>query len=613
MPENALIPCKLQMVKGIYLKSVAFCLLVIFLRSVLGSHHAHGAFLYKSYLVLQDRGEDILCDPYIVKKNDYVLKLFRQKGEMSHKDFPEFLKIFKRINPHVRDINTIRPNQRIFIPLKKLKPGALPGQSSGIVTIPFVTIKKIDEVLGSYSTEYKVQKGDSVSILVARRYGRYGSESYREGIKLFRMFNSDISDLDLIYEGQTVHIPDPSIRDQTWYRSLLEGTAPSGMGTNQSNLYAASQQEEVVPPEPSRQQIEESVPILTSSPFKQASDVLEAKLLSKGAYFFPREEKEDFKLDLSRFPVMRFKEKTVIFCTEPDLLSKSEADVIKSHWNNLEVAQVPANPSAEQILDSVIQPTEETGGEQWFSFSDQGIKVEIRAKWITETPTETGKPADLLCIMPIDRWDERTIPSIRNYLQQHNIVIKNFLRSSRLSDQNFKAEKSNYSVQYVATIAFSDRKAFVEDFAGIIGCNYAENVTIMFPYAGIQVRASLNLISTRDGKEVLVDFGDLYGDAIQSIEKTGFKIIQILEKDDLPSIMVRLMEAVSIPFTVNPSFTAAKSQGPYYARLTIPGFLIEKGGKSKILLASVPLHDRIVQFLQEQGILIMRIESMEKR
>jgi len=70
---------------------------------VFGSPPADSAFLYKSYIVHQDRGRDILCDPYIVKKNDYVLKLFKQKGEIAHKDFPEFLRIFKRINPHIHN------------------------------------------------------------------------------------------------------------------------------------------------------------------------------------------------------------------------------------------------------------------------------------------------------------------------------------------------------------------------------------------------------------------------------------------------------------------------------------------------------------------------------
>ena len=55
---------------------------------------ANSAFLYKSYTIRYDRGWDILCDPYVVQKNDWVLKLFKQKGEIAHQDFPEFLRIF---------------------------------------------------------------------------------------------------------------------------------------------------------------------------------------------------------------------------------------------------------------------------------------------------------------------------------------------------------------------------------------------------------------------------------------------------------------------------------------------------------------------------------------
>jgi len=144
-----------------------------------------------------------------------------------------------------------------------------------------------------------------------------------------------------------------------------------------------------------------------------------------------------------------------------------------------------------------------------------------------------------------------------------------------------------------------------------MGYAYSENVSIMFPYAGIQVQASSNLISTPEGREVLVDFGDLYGDAIASIEKTGFRIIQILEKDDLPSIMVELAGDVKLSYMTHPTFTAARRQGIYQTRLTIPGLLVEKERSAKILFAYVPLHDRIVQFLQEQGILIIRVEVMK--
>ena len=87
-----------------------------------------GAVLYKNYVVRYDRGWDILCDPYQVQPGDWVLKIFRQKGELAHNDFREFLGIFERLNPHVKDIDRIRPGQVVDIPARTIRPNAvLPG------------------------------------------------------------------------------------------------------------------------------------------------------------------------------------------------------------------------------------------------------------------------------------------------------------------------------------------------------------------------------------------------------------------------------------------------------------------------------------------------------
>jgi hypothetical protein len=117
-----------------------------------------GAMLYKNYVVRYDRGWDILCDPYQVRRGDWVLKIFRQKGELAHDDFREFLGIFQRLNPHVKDIDRIRPGQVVDIPLKKLAQGNLPGQSSGVVTIPFVMISNPKEMIEKHTRTYTVQR-----------------------------------------------------------------------------------------------------------------------------------------------------------------------------------------------------------------------------------------------------------------------------------------------------------------------------------------------------------------------------------------------------------------------------------------------------------------------
>jgi hypothetical protein len=206
-----------------------FLCLIIFTISPL--YDVNAAFLYKSYVIRKDKGRDVLCDPYIVQKDDWLFKLFSQRGEISQKDFPEFLSIFKCINPHIHNANRILPGQHILIPLKILPRDSMPGQSSGIVTIPFVTISNIPEILKNHSTAYTVKKGDYLAKIVAQGYKIHNTKSYdkkkklyREGMKLFKIINPGVVDPNLIHPGQTIYIPDPSIRNQPWYKSLFDAS-----------------------------------------------------------------------------------------------------------------------------------------------------------------------------------------------------------------------------------------------------------------------------------------------------------------------------------------------------------------------------------------------------
>jgi len=203
---------------------IVFFTLLVVISFLFAPAPVTGALLYKSYIVRQDMGVDILCDPYVVQRDDYVVKLFRQRGEIAEKDFPEFLDLFRRLNPHVSDINLIQPGQHIYIPLKKLEKDMLLGQETGVVTIPFVTVTNMQEFIKNYSDEYTVKKGDYVSKLITRRYGNYGTPAYKQGIELFKLLNPQITDLDRIYPGEVVLLPEASLRNQPWFASLFDSS-----------------------------------------------------------------------------------------------------------------------------------------------------------------------------------------------------------------------------------------------------------------------------------------------------------------------------------------------------------------------------------------------------
>ncbi len=582
--------------------------LVIIFICIIAPYSAGSALLYKNYIVRYDKGWDILCDPYVVQKDDWVFKLFRQRGEISHKDFPEFLNIFKRINPHIRNIDMIRPGQHIFIPLKKLKKDSLPGQSSGIVTIPFVTISNVPDIINPYSTEHIVQEGEFISRLIAQGYDtRYGTKPYNEAIKLFRLINPDVVDLDRIYQGQKLYIPNSSIRNKPWYKSLFDSSGNIIIKPDLNSSPAKT-------PEPFIPTVKHDN---TPSRFAEIASILDAKLLNKGIYSFPGHGKADYKLDLSSFPLIELKDKTkILLALSPDKdkdkgkkINEPDLTAIKSYWSNVKIVPIANKDSTEQALDAVMESFEKKAFKNKILFSDQGLKVEVSGKWIIEQPYFAGEEKTHLCITPVNDPDERTPDSIVRYLEQHNIIIKDFLKDfKKTKDKSKKAQKENTAKNPII-IDFSDHKTFVKNLLTAMGYNYAQNVAITFPYAGIQIKALSNLISTNNVKPLLVDFGDLYGDAIIAIKKTGLDIIQIKEKDSAYKVIEKIFEALEVSYAKDPTFLAAKRPIIYNTSLTIPGYLISNKKQHKILLATTSINDDIVQFLTNQGIKVLVIDD----
>ena len=590
--------------KGASLASVF--LVIVISACLIFPRPAYNAFVYKSYTIRYDRGWDILCDPYVVKKNEWLYKLFRQKGEISHRDFPEFLRIFKRINPHVHNIDRIRAGQHIIIPLRKLNHGSMPEQSSGVVTIPFVTIPNLPETLKTYSADYTVQKGDCISILISTRYGPYGAEPYKQGIKLFRLINPDIKDLNRIYAGQDILIPDPAIRKQPWYQSLFDRLANNQNPTDFDPTIKAHKKTPMLPASEDREK-------KPSFPLSKVACALDAKFSTKGVYYFPRQGQEDFKIDLSRIPLIELKNGTrILFPMDDNKNKKSELDIVKSFWKDVHIVQIAPNDSEKHVFDAVFERLGKGVLKNRLSFFDQGVKVEVRGEWIFDKIAENGKSVRHFCISLIDNPRERTPESILRYLDQNNIVLKEILTGKNTAGQKSNGLNPHKLGGTVSTIDSSDQKTFVNNLITAMGYTYSPNASISFPYSGVQVKTVSNLFTGSDGNPYLVDFGELYGNAVSAIKKTGFTVIQIKGDDNYPVIIQKILGAMNVSYTNNPTFLAAQRPAIHNTVLTIPGFLVTGAGKPGILLSFSILNNGIIQFLTNQGVKISMIQPSKK-
>jgi len=569
----------------------------------------HGAMLYKDYVVRYDRGWDILCDPYQVQRGDWVLKIFRQKGEIAHEDFREFLGIFQRLNPHVKDIDRIRPGQVVDIPLKKLTRGTLPGQSSGMVTIPFVMINNPKEMIKKNTRTYTVKRGDTVSKLITNSFGgRFGNLTYRQGIELFKSANPQIRDINRIYAGQKIYMPDPSIREKNWYSALFDkdGKLVEEMPESAEAEAAASRARPAAAAAPQRPPVEQPE---NAGPAGEAAAMLGGRLLNKGTYFLPMKQGRDFELDLSRYPMIDVGNGSKVVLTSQDKVMNVDLPLIQSYWEDVKVIKVAENASSREIIEAVFAALSNGAATNQLSFKDGAATIRIRANWIRTEASADGQVPRHTCITPIADPSQRTHDAIVRYLNQNDIVL------NELTTGPSQTGLQRFPVDVADTAGFidgSNQKALIASFAASMDFRYSPNTGISFPYAGIQVQALSNLLSFGNGREILVDFGDLYGDAVNAIRKTGLEILQIPVNADALEIIQRVMDAAGMAYTTGPVFFGAERPAEFNTTITIDGILIPRANGENRLYTERPIPQLVGIFLRDRGIRLLPIRGNEQ-
>ena len=637
----------------------------------------HGAFFQKKFVVCQDQGRDVLCDSYVVKKNDYVTKLFKQRGEIAYRDFPMFLGIFKRLNPSVKNIDLIYPDQQILVPLKLIEPDSLEGQDTGTVTIPMITITNLPRQLQQNSMNYVVRQGDTVSALIAKKFGRYSTRSYKEGVKIFKYLNPQLKDLNFIHVGQTINIPVATVRDESWYPELFDdagnlvlkeettdevkeepappvevieevveiveaGEVPPAPEVEAvvivpiiekvpvETIHLLEAVSVVEPPpeekpedkidEPIEEKVEEKKPAelekdkppepkpLTPLPsiFKKAAAIFSAELLDKGEYVFPRTGKEDLALNLAATPVMEFGSGLRILFAKNESLSLPDQTVIASFWKNLQIVTMSYDSSLRELLYTICQLTDKNGCENTFSFDDQGLKTNVCGEYIYDNPNGPGK----ICATLIDQAGQKMSDELSRYLASQQLTVSEWIDGENFFGPVSVGAAAKPLPGYFIVPDTSKPTLFVRDFSAAFGMKFQQNVEISFPYAGFQVKAYSNLLSVSSGNDFLVDFGDLQGDAIESIETTGFRVLQISAGQPYQSIVSDLLGVMPVQEEEAPIFWGADRARAYNASIQLPGRLISMitdQGQMKVLITDIPIPDNVLSFLNRAGIKVMKI------
>jgi hypothetical protein len=335
-----------------------------------------------------------------------------------------------------------------------------------------------------------------------------------------------------------------------------------------------------------------------------AAQALSGRYREKGTLYLPRGKKKDFEIDLSRYPMIDFGHGEKAILTTGDQVMGVDLPLVQSHWDKIKIVKVPEEAPANEILQSIFAAFSGETGMDRLTFGDTGISVQVKGQWIRSHPSSDGQSIQHTCITLIESDAEKTHDTIVAYLEQNDILISDVTPSAQATRPSpgktiAKTEKKQLNG--------STPKDFVAAFSQTMGFGYAPNTPISFPYAGIQVEAQSNLLSFGNGKQVLVDFGDLYGDAQKAIKETGIDIIKIPANADSFDMIRLLMETAGLAYIDSPVYHGADRGEEFNTTITVDGILVPQINGQDHLFMDKQLPDPIESFFQTKGIQLVAI------
>jgi hypothetical protein len=557
---------------------VASGLAAMLFSGVLAMQVSASGVVYRDYVVVRDQGHEVLCEPYRVKPDDFLLKLLRQKGEIAHDDFLKFTEIFRRLNPHVHDVDLIRPGQDILIPLKLLAKDAIAGQQPGRVAIPFVTLGNLGVPVKT--TAYRVRAGDRVSSLVAQRFGGPKSQAFDKGMKRFKLANPQVADLNKIFVGQRLWLP------------AAVAVEPSGHGP--SDGVGASDRRFSRPTE-SPPEVKHKLP---ATGLGRICSALQASLMARGTYYFPRPGKPDLALDASQFPIIELDGKHLLFAS--GRLAPETLAAIRHFWPGTRMVPIGPESSAADILDAISDPDPQGHGHH-VVVTDGKVTVSVKARWRMKSPGQPPgqeAPAFINMLQPAEK---PTDPGMLRFLAKRRIRLREIWPDGRPAFAPFGTASAGRLVH----VQDRQPKRLVRDMVAGLGARLEEHVPVMFPYAGVQVKALSNLITGAPGGDCLVDFGDLYGDAASVIQKTGLRIVSIPPGTPFELGVKRLLAPLGLESIENPEFIAAPRADGYTTRVRVAGLLVSRKEGATVFLVQGPLPNSVADFLTHRGLTVI--------
>lgn len=460
-------------------------------------------------LVLQKTARGGNSRVHVVKKGEWIHSILQRHFG----DEPVSYTLIRRLNPGIRNLNRIRPGQRIVLPV--------PGSSE-----PSESISDIGRENSSPPVIYRILEGDSISRIILSEMNVNPAEAL-PAYRLIRKLNPEIPDLNRLPAGQTLRIPPAPARSAVAPAAPLKTAAPP---TEQSNAETAA---------------------IADSLFGIIRPVIgrmRGMVTATGSYFIPLQETTQVTINCSQIPVVELDDGTTVLLDYGDRLSENLKKLIRQSWKNY------AFLTAEEFRDGlggllgIIRHSQNYRMVRIDKPLELTVKPEILVfpDWLIIGKETAGGATYRQGLFLLDRG-ERPLPAeARAFIEKSGVAVTEIAEDRAVSSLETPSALQPAIADFRALKGIDLAEKLLSTL-GVTPIRNAEVVVFDQARNGFNLSVTADLLIRKGEKRFILHTKKLPEQFLQIFREAGTEVIPIGEKDQGRSLVEGVLQGLGIP------------------------------------------------------------------
>jgi len=473
------------------------------------------------------------ADTYVVKKDEWLLDIIRKKYDVSKGEAYRLLKLVKRFNPELNDMNAIYPGQKLLFPRKRSSETVgVSHPSSGAPS---------DEKKEKVILKYVVKKGDSVSNVVYRKFGGSRGEIYRI-LGLVKRLNPRVRDLNRIYPGQTLFLP----------RTIRE------------MVRSSFQNKDVTIPE---------YKIL--SVVSHIINRMYGEVITEGSYCIPVPPSGEVKIDCSRVPVVEINDGNIILL---DLSNRIPADlrrIIESTWENYRVISVQKGEGISSILERVIDATGVYEVKKVNRHEEVGNTpvVKVFVEWLVSKKLQFRGTGDYAFNF-VSKSSQLVSLPVKGYAQRNGLEIIEIMDGLGIA-----ADEKIYQSCPVQVLDSGSGMELANSLLEMLGYSPVKGSEINILIGdGLTLSTKADLLLNMEEGRIIITSSSVSDQVMDVLQKRGDRVIFMSEGESRKEIIENIMCAIKVPCLNNDfKFPLSGRNGKESGDISLPALRLGDG------------------------------------